>query len=208
MITRGGEVVVPLGERALWWPGARTLVVADLHWGKEEVFHARGIPVPRGALAEDLRRLEAAATRMGAERILVLGDLVHGAVAASVTAEVAAWRTRFAVSITLVRGNHDRHTPDLPASWGIAEMHGVLEEGPFAFRHDPEPVEGRYTWAGHVHPAVILRGPGDALRLPCFHLGARVGVLPAFGTFTGGVAMRRAPGDAVFAVAEGQVVRC
>lgn len=205
MIVRGEEVV-PLPERALWWPAARTVVVADLHWGKEEVFHAHGIPVPRGALADDLARLERVATRLDATRVLVLGDLVHGALAPSVIASVATWRARFGTPMTLVRGNHDRHAPSLPESWGITEVTGVLEEGPFAFRHDPEPVADRYVWAGHLHPMVTLRGPGDRVRLPCFHVGARLGVLPAFGTFTGGIGVRPAPGDSVFAVAEGQVV--
>ena len=46
----------------------------------------------------------------------------------------------------------------------------------------------------------------DRLRLACFHFGAEVGVLPAFGSFTGMHAVRRKPGDRVFAVAEGGVV--
>ena len=74
------------------------------------------------------------------------------------------------------------------------------------FRHEPEGVPGRYTWAGHVHPMVTLASGSDALRLPCFHVGANLGILPAFGTFTAGVSLRRQPGDEVFAVAEGQVV--
>jgi hypothetical protein len=44
------------------------------------------------------------------------------------------------------------------------------------------------------------------LRLPCFHFGAEVGVLPAFGAFTGMHVMPRAPDDRVFVVA-GDAVR-
>jgi metallophosphoesterase superfamily enzyme len=44
-----------------------------------------------------------------------------------------------------------------------------------------------------------------SLRLPCFHFGARVGVLPAFGEFTGSHALPREPGDRVFAIAERRV---
>ena len=42
--------------------------------------------------------------------------------------------------------------------------------------------------AGHWHPCASLGGRAhDRLRLPCFWLGAErtVGVLPAFGGFTG-----------------------
>jgi metallophosphoesterase superfamily enzyme len=58
-----------------------------------------------------------------------------------------------------------------------------------------------------VHPAAIVggRGPGT-LRLPCFHFGATVGVLPAFGEFTGSHVLPRAPGDRVFVIA-GEALR-
>ncbi len=201
-----GEDVELLPERAVWWPGARTLVVADLHWGKVETFHAHGIPVPAGILADDLARLERALERTRAERLLVLGDLVHGRLLPAAIEAVASWRARCRVPLLLVRGNHDRHAPVLPPAWDVEDVTGTLREGPFVFTHAPEPMPGAYTWAGHLHPMVTLRGRGDGLRLPCFHVGARVGVLPAFGAFTGGVGIRATPGDRVFVVAEGQVV--
>jgi metallophosphoesterase superfamily enzyme len=61
--------------------------------------------------------------------------------------------------------------------------------------------------AGHVHPAVRVGGRGrDRLRLPCFWFGPRVGVLPAFGAFTGTHTITPAPGDRVFAVADDRVL--
>jgi hypothetical protein len=41
----------------------------------------------------------------------------------------------------------------------------------------------------------------DRLRLPCFHLGPEVGVLPAFGGFTGMHVLPRRPSDRVFVIA-------
>ncbi|MES2643430.1 MAG: ligase-associated DNA damage response endonuclease PdeM [Myxococcota bacterium] len=202
----GPHEVELLPERAVYWPAASTLFVADLHWGKTETFRSFGIPIPTGDLADDLARLERALERTAATRLLVLGDLVHGALAPSVIEAVAAWRTRCTVTTVLVRGNHDRHVPVLPASWDIADHRGVLVEDGYAFTHAPAPVSGAYTWAGHLHPMAWVRGRGDSLRLPCFHLGPEVGVLPAFGTFTGGVAVRRARGDRVYVVADTAVV--
>jgi hypothetical protein len=40
------------------------------------------------------------------------------------------------------------------------------------------------------------------LHLPCFHFGAAVGVLPAFGGFTGTHVVQPSPGDRVFVVAD------
>ena len=43
-----------LAERALHWPAARTLFVADVHLGKAAAFRAGGVAIPRGATANDL----------------------------------------------------------------------------------------------------------------------------------------------------------
>ena len=82
-----------------------------------------------------------------------------------------------------------------------------LDEGPFRFAHHPAPAPGRYVWAGHVHPTVRLGRGADRLRLPCFHLGREVGVLPAFSAFTGGQDVTRRAGERIYAVADRHVVR-
>jgi uncharacterized protein len=46
MLTIAGEDVLLLPERALFWPRACALVVADVHWGKAASFRAAGIPIP------------------------------------------------------------------------------------------------------------------------------------------------------------------
>ena len=56
-----------------------------------------------------------------------------------------------------------------------------------------------------MHPGVVLAGrAGDRLRLPCFHFGPDVGVLPAFGPFTGLHVLPRRADTRVFAVAAGE----
>jgi metallophosphoesterase superfamily enzyme len=75
-----------------------------------------------------------------------------------------------------------------------------------ALCHHPQPRGGAYVLAGHQHPCVHVGRGIERLRLPCFHFGRRVGVLPAFGAFTGMHPIEPAPGDRVFAVAEDRVV--
>ena len=59
-----------------------------------------------------------------------------------------------------------------------------------------------------IHPAVALNGPGrQRLTLPCFHFGPQLGILPAFGEFTGTALMRREEGDRVYAIAGERVVK-
>jgi DNA ligase-associated metallophosphoesterase len=217
----GGARLVPLPERALWLPEAALLLVADAHIGKAQSFRRLGVPVPEATTAGTLARLDAALARCaaaggGVRGIVFLGDLLHAARGrgAATLAAVAAWRARHAgLALTLVRGNHDGHAGDPPADWGVAcvdEPWSPPGLDGLALAHHPDPRpdgDGRYVLAGHVHPAVVLGGRAhQRLRLPCFHFGPRVGVLPAFGEFTGSHVLPRGAGDRVFACTADAVV--
>lgn len=203
----GGARLVPLPERALWLPDAALLLVADAHFGKAQSFRRLGVPVPEATTAGTLARLDAALARCeGVRGLVFLGDLLHAARGrgAATLEAVARWRDRHAgLALTLVRGNHDGHAGDPPPDWGVAcvdEPFAAPGLPGLALCHQPDAVPGRYVLAGHVHPAVVLGGRAhQRLRLPCFHFGPEVGVLPAFGEFTGSHVMDRGPLDRVFA---------
>lgn len=205
----GGQPLVLLPERAAFLPEASTLLVADAHFGKAQAFRRQGVPVPAGTTERNLAVLSHLLSHTGARALVFLGDLLHARQAHSpaLAQAFAAWRAQHApVTMTLVRGNHDDRAGDPPPQWGIDVVDEPLAAGPFALRHHPQAVEGRYVLAGHLHPAAwVGRGP-DRLRLPCFHLGHAVGVLPAFGGFTGMHPVRPQPGERVFVAAD-DVVR-
>ncbi|HEX8671093.1 MAG TPA: hypothetical protein VF710_04365 [Longimicrobium sp.] len=64
---------------------------------------------------------------------------------------------------------------------------------------------GVHVAGQHVAARVGLRVARE--RLPCFHFGADVGILPAFGAFTGAATVAPLPGDRVFVVAGDEVLR-
>lgn len=206
-----GESLRLLPEGAAYRPASETLLVADPHFGKAATFRAAGLAVPGGTTASSLARLDGALASTGARRLVFLGDFLHAraARAPDTLAALAGWRARHPeLEVVLVRGNHDRHAGDPLPELRIRTVDPPLPEPPFALRHHPEPVEGSYVLAGHLHPAAVLRGRGrQRERLPCFWLGARVGVLPAFGEFTGTAEIRPEPGDRVFVLAAGEVVQ-
>jgi DNA ligase-associated metallophosphoesterase len=211
LLELAGEQVRLLPERALFWPAACALVVADLHWGKAAAFRSAGIPIPGGATRRDLDRLDTAVARTGARRLVVLGDLFHaraGRVASRTLAALRDWRAaRESLEIQLVRGNHDRHAGDPPADLRVNALDAPAFLPPFVLRHEPAVSEAGYTLAGHVHPGIVLTG--RALfreRLPCFVVGERLAVLPAFGSFTGLGMVTPEAGERVFVVAEREVV--
>lgn len=204
-----GQRLVLLPQRAAFLPDHRCLLVADAHIGKAVSFRRLGVPVPEATTTGTLERLGRAVRATGAERVIFLGDLLHSARAhaADTLAAVRQWRGDHAqLDLVLVRGNHDRHAGDPPDDWRVQAADEPLRLGSLALMHHPQPAADAYVLAGHLHPCVVLGGRAhDRLRLPCFHFGASVGVLPAFGDFTGMHAVRRAAGDRVF-VLQGEAV--
>lgn len=202
-----GEPVEALAGRALYWPRARLLLIADLHLGKGDAFRRAGIALPSGGTRADLERLGGLLLHTGAQRLLVLGDMVHGALPEGAP-WLEAWRqwrqAHRRIDIAAVAGNHDRALD--PGRLGIDLHPGPLREGPFVFRHEPEPHTAGYVLAGHLHPVTRLRGPGISARLPAFWIGDRVGVLPAYSAFTGGLVARPGAGDRLLACADGLVI--
>lgn len=196
-----GEMLLLLAQKALYWPARKTLIVADIHFGKAASFRAQGIPVPRGTTSQNLLALDALMAAHEVEHIIFLGDFLHARAAhAPATLErMLAWRRQHpGLALTLVRGNHDRHAGDPAASLGIEMVDEPYTLAPFSFCHHPDLDTPAYALAGHIHPVFVLATRFESLRLPCFVVGARRMVLPSFGAFTGGFAIAPEAGDRIF----------
>lgn len=206
-----GVRLVLLPGRAAWMPAERTVLVADVHLGKPASFRAGGVPVPEGVTARDLGRLSALIRDTDSERLLVLGDLIHdrAALQARTLDAVTAWRASVgSVSVELVPGNHDRRARSCEPL-GVRVWGETLELGGVACTHEPPAGNpGRPTLCGHLHPVVSVGGrSGPArVRTPCFWFDGFTGVLPAFGSFTGGHAVPVGAGRAAFAAGDRSVV--
>lgn len=223
----GGARLTLLGARAVWWAEERVLLVADVHLGKPASFRERGAPVPEKVTAGDLSRLDALIARWRPERVVVLGDLAHDKCAwQDVTLDAfSVWRARHAATgFVLVRGNHDRWAADPPASLGIEVVEPGWRLGGLAMHHEPpeEPGEGQaegqaegrgpHALCGHLHPGVRLGHTLPAkrrragMRGGCFWFRGTLGVLPAFGRFTGCHMIRPARTDRVFVLGDDRVM--
>jgi DNA ligase-associated metallophosphoesterase len=206
-----GEMLTLMPERAVYWGRTRTLFIADTHFGKMATFRAYGIPLPDGGLAGDLARLTRALERSGADKLIVLGDLLHAAKGrdeATLTV-VAGWRAEHTdIKLILVRGNHDVRAGDPPAGWDIEVVNAPTRGPLFVLSHAPMMPEEGYALAGHLHPAALLVGKGrQTLKLPCFWFGERCAVLPAFSSFVDGGVVQPKPGDQVFVATGEKVLR-
>jgi len=206
-----GEELLLAAERAVVRPGNATLLVADMHIGKDEIFRRQGIAIPAGAAHNDLQRLSALIGEFNLRRLVVLGDFLHGNLKYdhSTVVQLDAWcAVHRELEIILVAGNHDRHRGNLQLPRNIRWQEGELHEPPFVYRHHPEPSAAGYVLAGHLHSAIRLESRArDQLRLPVFWFQEHVAVLPSFGSFTGGENIVPRAGDSLYVVSTDAVTR-
>jgi DNA ligase-associated metallophosphoesterase len=206
-----GESLTLLPERAMYWRAKETLFIADPHWGKAATFRAHGIPVPSGTTDEGIARLDRVVQRTSTRHVIFLGDLLHAKAGRSTEmfAALGEWRRNNAeVDLLLVRGNHDRRAGDPPQELGIRCTDAPFLMSPFVLDHHPRASDDGYVLAGHVHPGVRVYGAGRQMeKLPCFWFGAAVGILPAFGDFTGLAIVEPEERDSVYAIADQTVIR-
>jgi uncharacterized protein len=209
-ITLRGEKLTLLPERAAYWHREHALLIADPHWGKAAAFRAGGIPVPAGTTIEAITRLEDIMNKTGAQQVIFLGDLLHAKAGRSgaIFSALGSWRdARPDVSVTLVRGNHDRRAGDPPAVLRFECVDAPHVIAPFVFAHHPAVSDAGYVIAGHVHPAIRLYGSARRHeRLRCFAFNDDMAILPAFGDFTGMADLDREEWRNLYAIAEQEVI--
>lgn len=205
-----GEPLLLTGERALVWPAERTVLVADVHLGKEAVFRRHGLAIPDGPTERSLSRLSRLVREHGCERIVVLGDFMHAAPHAGDTwpDTVSRWLDAHSqVAVEIVAGNHDRKTGRTRLDSRLRWHLGSLAAGPFELRHEPRAAVGpEFAISGHLHPVFRARIGAERLRTPVFWQRPHSAILPAFGQFTGGHPIEPEPGERVWLVHEGAVV--
>jgi DNA ligase-associated metallophosphoesterase len=189
-------------ERAVIWPVRSALIVADAHFGKDDVFRRAGIALPRGPAVDDLQRLSRLLEEYELERLIVLGDFLHAATRSgdAFLHAFALWRRAHSqLAIDVVAGTPDRRESRDKWSQAVRWHTQPLIEGPFVLAHEPRPHPDGYVLAGHIHPTVRLPDGRRSLRVPVFWQRADALELPSFGFFTGGADVARAPGERIYA---------
>ena len=196
----------------MYWESQQAILLADTHFGKAATFRNRGIPVPTGTTDVMLKKLTDTLVQTGATSIFFLGDLVHSHSRheTDFVSELMQWRQEHQhIAMTLIIGNHDRGQRTLFHQLDLTVVDEPFLVDGLALCHYPETSvpQGTYLLSGHLHPAVSIFGSGDSLtKIPCFHFSESVGVLPAFGEFTGTHRIKPAKADRVFAVADDRVI--
>jgi DNA ligase-associated metallophosphoesterase len=195
--------------KAMWWKKHSVLICADVHIGKGAHFRTSGIPIPKRVNDANLWNLVVLIEHYQPEKVLFLGDLFHS----NMNHEWEELRDCLAQFPTtkklLVKGNHEIEANLEYERMGF-EVHESLRLDDVIFMHEPPIVipPNAYTFCGHLHPAVRMSGNAQqSLRLPCYWMGEKIGVIPAFGEFTGSHTIQPKKGDQLFVIADNSVVK-
>ncbi len=183
-IMLAGASLVPDISGVLHWPAERLIVVADLHLERGSSHARTGQLLPPFDTAETLRRLGHVVDRLKPRRVIALGDSFHDPDAHRRLGDrdrAALAKLQRGRDFIWISGNHDPVPTGLPGDHLDAlTMAGLL------FRHAPAR-DGRPEIAGHLHPTALLRRRGAGVRRRCFATDGNRLILPAFGTYCGGL---------------------
>lgn len=198
-----------LPQKAVYWKEQETLIVSDLHFGKSSTFRKAGIPIPEGAMQDDLDVLLEVVKNKKAKRCIIAGDLLHHRTGLTIhTIEIIGnWLKSFPCTVELVLGNHDKALELIPyRQWNLRVYHQLLVP-PFAFSHVPCEIENFFTWSGHIHPKVYLNVSGKPTYLLCFIIEKNCGILPAFSSFAGGKVMSKSKDTTLYVIVGNEVLK-
>jgi DNA ligase-associated metallophosphoesterase len=180
-----GSRLIALQSGALWWPEKRILTVSDMHLGKSDRIARNGaLMLPPYETSDTLAKLVEDIAATAATTVVCLGDSFDDLQAAqSLTDDERLWITRLQAGRRWVwiEGNHDPGPVDLGGTH-LKE----LPSAPLTFRHIAQAGSSGEI-SGHYHPKATVRARGQSITRPCLLYDSDRVVLPAYGTYTGGL---------------------
>lgn len=183
-----GHAFILDAELALWWPAQSTLVASDLHFEKASFLNQFGAPLAAHDTLDTLIRLKSLVARYRPQRLILLGDSFHDRKAwqrlSDTTRQSLLEVCGSVETCNWVEGNHDvALMGDTPFTFeDTVTLNGI------DFRHEHKASE-RPQIIGHFHPKMTTHIRGHRITGRCFAVATNLLIMPAFGTFTGGLDM-------------------
>ena len=181
----GHDLVLDAGL-ALYWPEHDALVVSDLHLEKSTFLAQFGSAVAPYDTHDTLLRLNGLVEKYRPKSLILLGDSFHDRDAWT-RLEHGARESLVAIcqsvdTCHLVEGNHDLGVVTDPRLVFADDV----TVGGIVFRHEPE-TSALPQVIGHFHPKLKTHVRGHRLSGKCFAVNNSMLIMPAFGSFTGGL---------------------
>jgi uncharacterized protein len=177
----------PMG--GLFWPETGLLAVSDLHLEKGSAQARKGMLLPPWDTHATLDRLAILLRRWKPRIVVTLGDSFHDGEGAGrlPKGELARLNAMTeAHRFIWILGNHDPHPPNGIGGHFVEEF----ATHPILFRHEAVATGDEGEIVGHHHPKATIPARGASVSRPCFVVDSRRVMMPAFGTYTGGLDVR------------------
>jgi uncharacterized protein len=199
-----------LAEKALLLEDFSTLVLSDVHFGKSGHFRKFGIAIPQKVIQHDLFRLLHLIQLYKVNEVIIVGDFFHSNHNSEHNLVSKFLQDAQHVLFTLVKGNHDILHNNWYVENGIQTIEGVYTKHGIDFVHDAadkNTASNNFVISGHIHPTITIEGKGkQSIKLPCFCVQKNEMILPAFGKFTGGYAIKKTKTNSVFAITNNAII--
>ena len=205
-----GAVLKARASGSLWWSQHSVLVVSDLHLGKSErTARQGGSMLPPYETQDTLSRLETEISAKQPENVICLGDSFDDLAASERLDQDAMdrlYRLTEDRNWIWIEGNHDPG-PVFPIGFHVTEFYIK----PLTFRHIAA-AGSTGEVSGHFHPKATIHTRKRTLTYACFLYDSDRVILPAFGTYTGGLRssateLAELMGSGAFAVLTGTKAR-
>jgi len=186
-------------DKALFLPEKKILVLADLHFGYEEMLAESGILIPRFQYKQIISDLERIFKKIRLKKgevkeIVILGDLKHefGSISKQEwkeTLDLLDFLKNKVKKIILIKGNHDTILEPLARRKELkVKDYYVKKDVAFLHGHKSFPAcsdkKVKTLVLGHKHPAITIREGVKSEVYKCFLVGKWRGkeivILPSF----------------------------
>lgn len=177
-------------DRSLLFPELSTLVLSDLHLGRDATAN---VQLPLGERERLQHRVEALLDEHSPTEVVLAGDILHAfdRVPAGVGDQLDAILTAIegtGATPVLVRGNHDSML-DAVTDHEVRDHYRISEQRVVCHGHEQPDVDAATYIIGHEHPTISVEGQRRACYLvgPGHSNNTKLIVLPAFNTLAPGV---------------------
>jgi DNA ligase-associated metallophosphoesterase len=173
---------------SLFWPAQGILLFADLHLEKGSFLANYHHPLPNYDTADTLLRLDKLIQQYQPKKVICLGDNFHDLQALD---RMSAANYQYLCNLIHTTdwlwliGNHDLKITSHPLLLAFnfidtIQLNKIMLTHCFSEQHP-------WQIVGHYHPKKTVRILSQMVTGKCFVVTARVIVMPAFGSYTGGL---------------------
>ena len=183
IINFANQELILLKDGAIFWPKTESIILGDLHLEKGSFFAMKGNFLPPYDSIDTLRKLSDIAKKNRVNKIFLLGDIFHdksGIERLEKNAKELFSNICRSYDIKWILGNHDGNTAFTKQIFNKYTFKNI------SFVHKAEFTD-EFEISGHFHPKVSYSYKTKRLSNPCFLINDKKIIMPAFGSYAGGL---------------------